>query len=376
MDLEIKNVELPVAIIRLSERMEVFSSAVMNSGHTTTQTLMIMEVPKFYDRRDPLNHMNDVRKTLGLPEDTVGFMTAAEVDEVISVGETTFNGVRTISVATAGLTNVVTAGDVIENIDEKIIESMKKRKQMPGTINIIGISALPLTDGAKANAIIMMTEAKTAAIQTFGYNETGTTSDAIAVVSPIKGKREEYSGTGTNLGISMARSVISAVRSAVIKRADMREMGTFLDQFSRMDITKEMLWEAALELYIPNPNWKTDDIKNRFMRKLEVYSKDINASSLIQAAMELERLGQADCICAMPRGMFETDPIHLIADEILGIQLAEYIAGTRGLFEFNRFDRHKPGIIGKLGPFMDDIICGLVGGIMSSIYTELFEGEQ
>ena len=376
MNLEIKRVELPVAIIRLSERMEVFSSAVMNSGHTTTQTLMIMEVPKFYDRRDPLDHIDSVRKTLGLPEDTVGFMTAAEVDEVISVGETTFNGIRTISVATAGLTNVVTAGEILENIDEKIIESMKKRKQRPGTINIIGISTLPLTDGAKANAIIMMTEAKTAAIQTFGYTETGTTSDAIAVVSPIKGKREEWSGTGTDLGISMSRSVISAVRSAVIKRADMREMGTFIDQLSRMDITKDMLWEAALELYLPNPDWDTDDIKKRFMKKLEVYSKDINASSLIQAAMELERLGQTDCICAMPRGMFATDPIHLIADEILGMQLAQYIAGTRGLFEFNRFDRHKPGVIGKLGPFMDDIICGLVGGIMSSIYTELFEGEQ
>jgi alpha-ribazole phosphatase CobZ len=81
-------------------------------------------------------------------------------------------------------------------------------------------------------------------------------------------------------------------------------------------------------------------------------------------------------ICAMPRGMYSTDPIHLIADEILGMQLAQYISGTRGIFEFHRFDRHKPGIIKTLGPFMDDIICGLVGGIMSSIYTILFDGEK
>jgi alpha-ribazole phosphatase CobZ len=374
-DLKIVRHGLPVAVIRLNERMEIFSSAVMNGGRTVADTLMIMEVPKLYDRRDPQDHIESVRIALGLPDDTVGFMTAAEVEEVISVAETTYNGIRTISVATAGLTNVVTAGDIIENADEKIRESMKKRKR-PGTVNTIGISPLPLTDAAKVNLVMTMTEAKTAAIQTFGYVETGTTSDAIAVVSPIGDGREIHAGTGTDLGISMSRSVISAVRSAVIKRNDMREIGTFIDLLSRMDITRNDLWNAALELYIPNPDWRTDDLRDRFMRKLDVYSKDINASSLIQAAIELERLGGADCICAMPRGMFETDPIHLIADEMLGMQLAQYIAGTRGLFEFHRFDRHKPGVIGKLGPFMDDIICGLVGGIMSAVYTELFEVEQ
>jgi len=130
-----------------------------------------------------------------------------------------------------------------------------------------------------------------------------------------------------------------------------------------------------MEIYHPNPDWDTARLKEMFHSLLMIYSKDINASSLIQAAIELEKLGNKDMICSMPRGMFATDPIHLIADEILGMQLAQYISGTRGIFEFHRFDRHKPGIIGELGPFMDDIICGLVGGIMSSIYTRMFDGE-
>ena len=378
MEIKVKNVEMPVAIIYLSEKMEVFSSAIMNGGHAVTDRLMIMEVPKNYDDRDPFTHIKRIRDILKLPEHTVGLMTAAEVKDVVSISETLYEDIRTFAVATAGLTNIVTAGDVIEDMEERMEKSVKSRKARykPGTINIIGVSTIPLTDAAKANAIITMTEAKTAALNTFGYPETGTTSDAIAIVSPIAEKRQTYCGTGTELGISLARSVKGAVRSSVIKRSDLREMGTFIDQLDKVGISKEKMWDAALKLYIPNPDWKTDVIEKMFMEKLTIHSKDINISSLIQAAMELERLGHMDCICAMPRGMFETDPIHLIADEILGMQLAQYIAGTRGIFEFHRFDRHKPGIIGELGPFMDDIICGLVGGIMSSIYTELFEEEK
>jgi len=370
---EIRESQWDVAVVKLSEKMEVLSSAILNGGHTVTDTLMIMEVPKNYDDRNPILHIKKVRDELKLPETTVGFMTAAEVRNVTSKIETDYNGTKTTAVATAGLTNIITAGDVIDNWDERM--EKREARTRPGTINIIAFAPFPLSDIAKVNSFIVITEAKTAALNSFGYKETGTTSDAMAIVSPISGKREDYTGTGTDVGISMARSVKEAVRSAVIKREDFLEMGTFLDQLLLLRISKEKMWDAALEIYIPNPNWDTARIKKMFFRKLDVLSKDINVSSLLQAAMELERLGNADCICAMPKGMFAEDPIHLIADEILGMQLAQYIAGTRGVFEFHRFDRHKPGIIGELGPFLDDIICGLVGGIMSSIYTELFEEE-
>ena len=372
-NVEIRKSQWDVAVVTLSEKMEVLSSAILNGGHAVTDTFMIMEVPKNYDDRNPIAHIKRVRDELKLPENTVGFMTAAEVRNVTSKTETEYNGVLTAAVATAGLTNIITAGDVIDNWDERMEKRESRTK--PGTINIIAFAPFPLSDIAKVNSFIVITEAKTAALNSFGYKETGTTSDAMAIVSPINGKREDYTGTGTDVGISMARSVKEAVRSAVIKREDFLEMGTFLDQLLLLNISKEKMWDAALKLYIPNPNWDTARIKKMFLRKLDVLSKDINASSLIQAALELERLGNADCLCAMPKGMFAEDPIHLIADEILGMQLAQYIAGTRGIFEFHRFDRHKPGIIGELGPFLDDIICGLVGGIMSSIYTELFEEE-
>ena len=370
----------PAAVIKLKEKMEILSSAVTNHGHVISDTLIIMEVPKLYESDDPEGDLERVRKDLGLPEGTVGFMTAAEIEYVTAFKETDFEGSRTFAAATAGLGNRVIAGDEIFDMDERLQRSVEKEKKIRsrkiGTINIIAVSPVPLTDAAKVNSFIVITEAKTAAMRSLGHEETGTTSDAMAIVSPISGKKEMYCGTGTSLGISLARSVRDAVRESLVKREDYPETGTFMGLLSKRGITEEALWEAAMEIYDPNPDWETGTLKDMFHSFLSVYSKDINVSSMIQGAMELDRLGDKNMICSMPRGMFAEDPVHLIADEIMGMQLAQYIAGTRGVFEFHRFDRYKPGIIKDLGPFTDDIICGLVGGIMSSIYTELFDGED
>ena len=370
----------PVAIIKLNEKMEILASpGVSNTGSTISDTLIIMEVPKTFDHKDPGKLIEEIRKDLDLPKNTVGFMTAAELEYVTTVEETNFEGMRTFAVATAGLGNQAEAGDVIEDMEDRLERSLEKEKKIrsrrPGTIIAIAISPVPLTEAAKLNAFITVTEAKVSALRSLGHESTGTTSDSVAIVSPIGKKREEYCGTGTSLGISMARSVKNAVRKALVKREDYPETGTFLDQLAKMGITEDKMWDAAMEIYYPNPSWDKNILREMFRKLMKIYSKDINVSSLIQAAMEMDRLGNKDMICAMPRGMFATDPIHLIADEILGMQVAQYISGTRGVFEFHRFDRHKPGIIKQLGPFMDDIICGLVGGIMSSIYTRLFDGD-
>jgi phosphatidylglycerophosphatase A len=59
----------------------------------------------------------------------------------------------------------------------------------------------------------------------------------------------------------------------------------------------------------------------------------------------------------------------LVTDELLGMTIANYIAGARGIFEFVRFDQAKPGILKKLGPITNDAIGGLVAGVSSNMYT-------
>lgn len=69
------------------------------------------------------------------------------------------------------------------------------------------------------------------------------------------------------------------------------------------------------------------------------------------------------------RSSYEKDLTFIIADEVLGTSIARYISGDKGMFEFVRFDKKKPGILAELGPFMDDVIGGLIGGVSANMYT-------
>ena len=111
----------------------------------------------------------------------------------------------------------------------------------------------------------------------------------------------------------------------------------------------------------------TGEFKSLFQNELEYYVKT-NVSSLIIAGLRAEEDGYRGIIPGLPKSEFEKDPIHLIADEAIGDAIASYIGGYRGIFEFRRVERIKPGIIGGLGPFMDDALGGLIAGISSKIF--------
>lgn len=193
----------------------MLSSAILNGGDSMTTALFIMQVCKDYFTEDPVAHARSVCGAIGLPEDSVGMMTAAEVDHVFNVVVEEFNGCRVVAVATAGLSNHIVAGDVLDDWDEKHEISLKRGARLAGTINIAVITECPLTQSAKVNLMIPLVEAKTAALNDAGYRETGTTSDSMAVISPVGEDRVDYAGTGTDIGIAAARAVRKAVGFAL-----------------------------------------------------------------------------------------------------------------------------------------------------------------
>ena len=201
------------------EPMEVLSSAVLNGGSATASAAFIMQVPKNYSHPDPREDAERVRIALRLPVDSVGMMTAAEVDHVFNIKAASFQDVEVEAFATAGLSNHVVAGEFLDDYEEKSIVSARRASEMlAGTINICVVSPFPLTTEGKVNLFMPLVEAKSVALAEHGFRETGTTSDSMAVFSPAGEGGLGWTGTGSSIGIAAARAVTAAVGFALDER--------------------------------------------------------------------------------------------------------------------------------------------------------------
>jgi len=139
--------------------------------------------------------------------------------------------------------------------------------------------------------------------------------------------------------------------------------------FEEKGITLKDLIDTALEFYVPHPGVETEEkatniLTNEFLDVLQ----DPNIATLEYAAFKLQEDAEAGRIPGLTQEIFRGRP-GLVADELIGLAIATYIAGARGVFEFTRFDQVKPGILKKLGAITNDAIGGLVAGVSSNMYT-------
>ncbi len=135
-------------------------------------------------------------------------------------------------------------------------------------------------------------------------------------------------------------------------------------------LSEDVLVCAAMELYVPHPGVETREIAEKvFKREMEHALSDTNLSILLYAGMLLEKAGEKGELPGMTKETFKKDLTFLIVDEVIGMSIAKYISGDKGIFEYVRFDKLKPGILSTLGPFMDDVIAGLIGGASANMYS-------
>ncbi len=130
-------------------------------------------------------------------------------------------------------------------------------------------------------------------------------------------------------------------------------------------ITIDEIVTAAMVLYVPH-GMPENEAPAVLKRKIQKYFGDPNVSSLLLGAILLED----ELYNKRKNSEIADDPVFLLSDEIIGMAIAECIGGTYARFEFTRYDQKKPGILGKLGPFLDDAIAGLIAGCTSQLYSE------
>jgi alpha-ribazole phosphatase CobZ len=147
---------------------------------------------------------------------------------------------------------------------------------------------------------------------------------------------------------------------------DMKTLEDFLNEYG---IVMNDLIDTALELFIPHPGVDTEEkAREILLDEFRDALTDVNVSCLVVACYMAEAEAREGRIPNLTVERFMGRP-GLVADELLGMTIAEYIAGVRGVFEFIRFDQKKPGILAKLGPITNDAVGGLIAGCSSNMYS-------
>ncbi|MCM8809730.1 MAG: phosphatidylglycerophosphatase A, partial [Candidatus Omnitrophica bacterium] len=247
-----------------------------------------------------------------------------------------------------------------------------------GTINIIVLTNMKLTESSLVSSLINITEAKTQVFQDFDIRSsytpminqaTGTGTDNIIFISGNNGKIT-YTGGHSKFGEILAKSVYVSIKDN-LEKSGIFQSRSFLERLEERGIKRKDIIEAAMEVYIEDEKFGNKErVRKIFEKELEIISKDVNISSLIISGLKLEEEAEKGNIPNLNHQSYKEDAVFIVADEIIGKEIAQYIGGTLALFEYARVDRIKPGIIKKLPPFLDDIISGLISGIMVRIFSK------
>jgi adenosylcobinamide amidohydrolase len=195
----------------------MISSAVLGGGIGPRDWVLNAQVASGYRRLDPADHLRE----LGPGGTGVGMMTVAYADRYVRRCD---GGVE--AVATVGLRHPTwaaapagAADPVLEPGGEPAAGDGRPDRggiaPVPGTINILVVVPVAMSDAALVNAVMTVTEAKTQALIETGYPGTGTASDAVCVAVRDHGPEEIFGGPRSTWGARIARAVHAAVLEGV-----------------------------------------------------------------------------------------------------------------------------------------------------------------
>jgi adenosylcobinamide amidohydrolase len=224
----------PVLVWDAGPGWRMISSGVVGGGIGERSWWLNAGVRRDYARTDPATHIGEIAAAVGLRaadgpgrDCGVGMLTAADVRTWTRAQD---GGVH--AVATVGLGVPVPAAAPPDRI-------AAETTALVGTINVLVVVPVPLTDAALVNAVLTATEAKTQALVEHAVPGTGTSSDAICIACPAPvagegagegagagtGDPEPFGGPRSPWGARLARAVHRAVGDGTASWLDRHPVG-------------------------------------------------------------------------------------------------------------------------------------------------------
>lgn len=203
----------------------ILSSAVLNGGLCRASHIVNMKVEQNFDgvRTEfgpPEKALLEYIRRNGWKDTSVGMMTSTLMAS-FRMALSSEQDIHTSVICTSGLANAKRAGDCAEY---RFMSQEEDYAPAAGTINLIAITDAQLSPSAMTEAIMIIAEAKAAAMQeldvksyTSGKTATGTGTDSIAVAAG-EGRKVKYCGKHVIFGEMLAKMVISIIRESVLKK--------------------------------------------------------------------------------------------------------------------------------------------------------------
>ncbi len=197
----------PALVADLGAPHRALSSAVLGGGMGVVRTWLNLQVPADYARTDPGDHLGEVAAALGLDGPVAGMLTAADVARRTAARRPLARAIATVG------------------IGQPLAAAGRRPRSVPraGTINLLVVSGVALTDAALAGALLTATEAKAQALADAGVRArnhdgpaTGTATDSVLVACPAHGAPEPFAGPATRAGADIAAAVHRAVLDGAI----------------------------------------------------------------------------------------------------------------------------------------------------------------
>jgi adenosylcobinamide hydrolase len=217
-----RNVDVNTLLVSFKEKRRVIST--LDGYRTVSFVANSYQPPELSEiiMKDYAAFEEDFPKVLGIPCSDLSFLSTGANMDNLAVCEKSYQDRIVCCLATGGVGNALRAG--VDRSDW--MEQNGTYTKTLGTINIIILTNVTLTDGALARTIITATEAKTAALQDMDARSsvspenqaTGTGTDNMIVVSGTDpDKKIRHTGGHTKMGELIGATTKIAVAETIKK---------------------------------------------------------------------------------------------------------------------------------------------------------------